>query len=318
MAEFKFNTAIKKTEWLVEGLLPTGQLGIILAQAGVGKSLLVENLAVQIVYGESFCGFNTVSGDVLIIDQDTPENVLYKRLLQFSYQYNGVERQNKLFIESMKNYTLQDESIFALINDHPTVKLVIIDSLHSVCGKLNPNYTSDMSRLSILKKKCLRDDISILVNHHITQKEILSIDALMLGETNHLFMGNSAIIQQADSYYIVGATVEEGRANRIYVRPVSKRVSIPSKPVILRVVPTAEGETLAYEGIYEPELEDAEIDIITLFREQAIDRTVKEIYEAMGHKHGEIVVRKSLNDLEKKGKLLLNRHKHDMFKYRLP
>jgi len=318
MPEFEFNMAIKKTEWLVEGLFPTGQLGLVLAQAGVGKSLLVENLAVQVVYGEPFCGFDTVSGDVLILDQDTPETVLYKRLLQFSHQYNGRERPHKLFVESMKNYTLQDETVFRLIKDHPTVKLVIIDSLHSICGRLNPNYTTDMSRLSLLKKKCLRDDLSILINHHITQKDVFTIDDLMLGETNHLAMGNSAIIQQADSYYIVGATVSEGKADRIYVRPVSKRVSIPSKPVIMRIAQNEEGETLNYEGIYEPELIDAEIDIVTLFREQPIDRTVKEIYEAMGHKHGETAVRKSLSNLESKGKLLLSRHKANLFKYKLP
>lgn len=318
MPEFSFDTAIKETEWLVESLVPMGQLNVVLAQAGVGKSLLVENLAVQVIYGEAFCGFDTVEGDVLIIDQDTPENVLHKRLLQFRNKFGETERKYKLFIENMKGHSLYDNTLQTLIRDHPTAKLIIIDSLHSVCGRLNPNYTSDMSRLAMLKETCLRPDNTILLNHHISQKEVLTIDDLMLGETNHLAMGNSAIIQQADTYYIVGAIANEGKTDRLYVRPVSKRVSIPMKPVILRMVDTDPGETLVYDGYYEPELADVEVDAMMLFREQRLERTVKEVYESMGHKHGEIAVRKALASLEKKGKLLLSRHKANLFRYKLP
>ena len=82
MPVFNFECEVKETTWLVEPIIPLGHLCVNLAQAGVGKSLLVESLAVHIVCGVPFCGFEIVEGDVLLIDQDTPQNVLYKRLSQ--------------------------------------------------------------------------------------------------------------------------------------------------------------------------------------------------------------------------------------------
>jgi len=290
---------------------------MVLAQAGVGKSLLVEYLAVCIVFGVSFCGFKTVEGDVLIIDQDTPTDVLQRRLLRFG-QALELEPKHQLFVKSMSGYSLSNGTLATLINDYPTVRLVVIDSLHSVCDKLNPNYTSDMNRWSILKEKCLQPEMSILVNHHISQKWELSVEALMNGDANKLAMGNSTIIQQADTYYIVGARAEEGRTKLMYLRPVSKRVSIPTNPIVLKMIESEQGEMLDYEGRYEPDLDEVEYDVMTLFAEQDIERTVKEAYDAMGQKHGIVTVRKALASLEVKGKLRLSRHKANLFKYKLP
>ena len=314
---FNFQTVVPDTSWLVESLIPFEQLGIMLAQAGVGKSLLVEDLATSLVFGIPFCGFKTIEGDVLLIDQDTPTDVLYRRLLRFA-RAMGLEPKHNLFIKSMGGYSLDNGTLASMISDYPTVCLAIVDSLHSVCGRLNPNYTSDMNRLAQLKERCLRPDLSIIVNHHISQKWELSIDALMQGDPNRLAMGNSAIIQQCDTYYVIGARAEQGETKLIYVRPVSRRVSIPLDPVVLKMIPKNEGEMLDYEGRYEPDLDEAEYDVMTLFAEQDIERTVKEAYEAMGQKHGIIKVRKAMASLEVKGKLRVSRHRANLFKYRLP
>jgi len=290
---------------------------MVLAQAGVGKSLLLEYMAVCLVFGVPFCGFKTVEGDVLLIDQDTPTDTLHRRLLRFG-QALELEPKHQLFIKSMAGYSLGDGTLASIINEYPSAKLIVIDSLHSVCGKLNPNYTSDMNRWAKLKEKCSHPEATILINHHISQKWELDIEALMNGDANRLAMGNSAIIQQCDSYYIVGARAEEGRTELMYLRPVSKRVSIPTSPIVLKMIENGQGEMLDYEGIYEPDLDEAEYDVMTLFAEQDIERTVKEAYEAMGQKHGIVKVRKALASLEVKGKLRLSRHKANLFKYKLP
>ena len=88
---------------------------------------------------------------------------------------------------------------------------------------------------------------------------------------------------------------------------------------MLRMLQTENGgERLEFAGYYEPEFGDIETDIMTLFREANAVRTVKEVYEALGHQYGENKVRESLAGLEKRGYLFLSRHKHDLFKYRLP
>lgn len=315
MKEFDFNVEVEETKWLIENLVPLGHLCFVLAQAGVGKSLLLEAMAISIIYGIPFGHMETLEGDVLIIDQDTPESTLTKRLLSLGNAIDS-ERKHKLFVVSMKGYSLTN--LQSVINEYPSAVLVIIDSLHTVCGKLNPNYTTDMNILTNLKKNCINGHNSIIFNHHISQKEILTIDDLMTGDAGHLSMGASAIIQQADSYYIIGATVENGRADRLYIRPVSKRVSIPGKPLILRLLPTEKGEKVEYDGVYEAGISEIEADILVLFQEQMVERTVKETYEAMGHRHGENGVRLALASLDKKGLLAMSKHKSNLFKYRLP
>jgi len=318
MAKFDFKVEIEQPKWIVESLLPAGQLCIFLAQAGVGKSLLVEDLAVHIVYSKSFCGFSTVEGDVLVIDQDTPTDILTRRFIQFG---KGIKQEKKhdLYIESMKNYSLADGTLMSIIKEYPEAKLVIIDSLHSVCGTLNPNYTSDMNMLAKLKKHCLANDKTIIINHHISEKTQASVDELMTGNPHSMAMGNSAIIQQADSYYIIGAISENGKTNKIYLRPIAKRISINSTPIVLQVVkPDKDSERFELLGEYTPDLTGAESDLWTFFREQPQDRTVKQTYEDMGHHHGEKLVRQSLAKLADKGLLVLSRSKSNLFRYRLP
>jgi RecA-family ATPase len=317
MKEFDFNVEVQETKWLVENLVPLSHLCFVLAQAGVGKSLLLEAMAISIIYDLPFGGMKVVGGDVLLIDQDTPEATLTKRLLNLNNAMEGNPK-HKLFVSSMKGYALSGTTLQHAIMEYPSAVLTIVDSLHSVCGKLNPNYTTDMNILANFKKNCINSHNSIIFNHHISQKEVLAIDDLMAGDAGHLAMGASAIIQQADSYYIVGATVENGRADRLYVRPVSKSVSIPGKPMILRLLPTEIGEKIEYDGRYEQDVDEVEKDVMVLFREQNIERTVKETYEAMGHRHVENAIRKSLASLDNKGLLSMSRNKNNLFKYRLP
>jgi len=317
MAEFNFKAEVEETKWLIENLIPLGHLCFVLAQAGVGKSLLVEAMAISIIKGIPFGDKKAVDGDVLIIDQDTPADTLTKRLLKIGNALDAPNK-HKLFVESMKGFSLDNGTLQTIIGDYPTAVLTIVDSLHSVCGKLNPNYTTDMSVLAKLKSRCINAHNSIIFNHHISQKEELTVDVLMTGDAGHFAMGSSTIMQQTDTYYIVGATAVEGRTNRIYVRPVSKRVSIPGKPLILRLLPTEKGEKIEYDGVYESGLGTTESDILTLFKEQDLERTVKEVYEAMGHRYGEAAIREALSDLDKRGFLAMSKHKSNLFKFRLP
>lgn len=316
--KFDFEVVPEQVEWLVEPLIPLGQLCFFIAQAGVGKSLLAEALVVHIVYGKPFCGFKTIEGDVLLIDQDTPTRVLEQRLIRFGRAMQQ-EKKHELFVESMRGYNLSDRTLITAIKDHSTVKLVIVDCLHTVCGRLNPNYTADMNVLAKLKKECLTPTRTIIFNHHITEKVSYPVERLMSGDFHIMSMGASAIVQQADTYYIIGATAEDGRTNKVYIRPIPKRVSVKTMPLVLQVVhPSTESEYFEFQGEYNPELEEVELDCLTFFREQPSDRTVKQTLEDMGHLHGEKALRKALASLSKKGLLVLSRHKANLFKYRLP
>ncbi len=316
--KFDLSTKTEEVKWAIEGLIPSGQLCIILAQAGVGKSLVVEEIAICVAFGIPFLDMKTIDCNVLIIDQDTPTDVLHRRLKKFAKGMRTVQKHD-LFVESMQGYSLDNKSLINKINEYPTAKLVVIDCLHSICGKLNPNYTSDMGVLAKFKQECLSDGRTILVNHHISEKRELPIDMLMTGDPHSFAMSSSAIIQQADTYYVIGAQAENGFANKLFLRIVPKRVAVSSKPLILQITrPDNESERMEYMGLYEPEYGEVELDILSLFRESPSDRTCKEVYESMGHKHGEKSIRIALIKLEKSGLITMSRHKSNLFKYRLP
>jgi RecA-family ATPase len=317
MSEFDFDTKPEEIGWLINNLIPSGHLCLFLSQAGIGKSLLLECIATHLVFHKKFLGFDTAFGDVLLIDQDTPNNVITARLGRFG-RGTGSDRFHKLYLESMKNYSLKDKTLSTIINDHPAVRLIGIDSFHSICNGSNPNSTADMSSLAALKAKCLTENRTIIINHHISEHVTTTIESLMTGDPHKLSMGNSAIVQQADTYYIIGAIAEKGITDKIYFRPVSKRASIPTKPIIIKVLKTSDGETMELEGYYDPEMDEPERDIMTLFKEHNVERTVKETYEAMGHQHGENLTRTALASLAKKGKLMLSRYKSNLFRYKLP
>lgn len=326
MARFDPDIKIPDAEWTVESLIPAGHLCIFLAQAGVGKSLLAEGLAVCISAGVEFCGFKTVSGDTLIIDQDTPTNVLQKRLAKF---YRGIsnlqdeeKKKNELFFESMNGYSFSDGTIYTLIKDYPTVKLIVIDSFLSICGKYDPNSISDVNRaLTKLKNDCLAEGKTIIINHHISEKlPDASLPFLMTGNSHSFSMSSSAIIQQADSYYIIGADAENGFTSKVYLRPIAKRAPVSSTPKVFRLIkPGENAERFEYHGEWSNDnLAQAEDDVLALFKAQPQDRSVLEVYQQMGHAHGENATRKALQELEKKGLLIISRHKNNLFKYKLP
>lgn len=317
MREFNFNREVEETHWLIENLVPANHLCFNLAQAGVGKSLITEAMAISIIHGTPFCNLKVQEGDVLIIDQDTNEEAFTSRMLKLEGAMT-TPRKYKLFAENMMGYDLNRKTLQTVIHDYHSVVLVVVDSLHSVLGGLNPNYTSDMSVLASMKKSCLNGTKTIIFNHHISQKEVLPIDALMMGDAGHLAMGSSAIMQQADSYFIIGAEASDGRLTRAYIRPVSKRVSIPGKPLIMRLVHSDKGEQFQFDGYYEQDIDNVEKDILALYQAQPdSERTVKETYEAMGHRHGEKAVRDALAHLDSKGLVVMSRHKSNLFKYRL-
>lgn len=315
--KLNFEVETSVTKWAVEPIIPLGQLCFFLAQAGVGKSLLLESLAVHVVHGVPFCGFKTNYGDVLLIDQDTPTEVLINRLIKFGKALGTTEKHN-LIVSSMEGVALSGTSLMTLINDYPKAVLVIIDSLHSMCNSSNPN-TFDMNRLSVLKAKCLTPNKTIAINHHISEKKELSLDDLMVDNPHSFAMGNSAINQQADTYYIVGASAENGTTNKLYLRPVAKRVNVRSTPLVFQMIqPTSTSERLEYLSDWAGDMNQVEVDCMALFKEDSSDRTVRQIFDGMGQQHAIGEVRRALKKLKDKGWLIRSAHRHNQFHYRLP
>lgn len=71
-------TEVPSVDWLVEGVLPVGAVGVLAGPSGSGKTWFALELGLAVAAGRAFLGqFETVQGTVLVIDK---ENIL--RLLQ--------------------------------------------------------------------------------------------------------------------------------------------------------------------------------------------------------------------------------------------
>lgn len=319
MPIFNFEGDLLEASWLVKPLIPLGHLCVILAQSGKGKSFVGEYLALCCAWGKPFCDMDTVEGPVLIIDQDTPADVLSNRLKRMGNALGG-QPNHEVFVESMNNHGIKD--IPKLVNEcNP--RLIVIDSLHSICGKLNPNHTSDMSVFSWVKGECLTSDRTIIINHHISEKAIITLEQLMDRDIHLSGMGSSAIKQLCDTEYILTSTTKDNKIDKIYLRPIAKRQAIPEKPVQmwLREPDNVNGNGplfLEFDGYYEEGMSECEADILLLMTQTGQEYTISQAREAIGCKWNENKIRDGFKKMEKQGKVVMRRGGSNLFKYRLP
>lgn len=316
---FDFNKQSEESQWLIKDFIPLGHLCVLIAQSGKGKSYLLEAIALHVAFGIPFCGLDTNYGDVMIFDQDTPIDVFDKRFLMIAKGL-GLAPKYNVRCFNMKNYSISTSTIPDKINEFKP-RLVIIDSLHSLCGRLNPNKTNDMSIWAKIKGQCLTKDTTILIAHHISEKADYSIDELMNSNTHLSGMGSSAIKQQADTEFVMTSSVnaDAGKIENIYVRPIAKRQAIPSKALVIKLI-EPDKDTILFEfgGYFEPDTSIEEQDILLLFESTGNEFTVKNVVTEMGGRYSESIVRKTLAALELKNRLILVRTRHNLFKYRLP
>jgi hypothetical protein len=282
------------------------------------NSFFAEAIAVCVAHDHLFLGAEVIAGDVVIIDQDTPLKTLQRRLAAMS-KAMVCEQKHEIFIHSMEGLSLRD-TLLHVIKEYPTAVLILIDSLNSVSAGLDSNSTNDMSRLSTLKKEYLRPNRTIMITHHISQHAEITPEDLMTGDPAGLAMGSSVLIQQADSYYIIGSPGNKnGKMSTLCVRPVAKRQPIGYGPVILDFHDDEEtGMWFEYRGEYVVTENECQEDILLVFSHDGKDRTVRELHNDMREKWGMNKVRDELRELAHQNKLAERKEKTNAFVYRLP
>jgi hypothetical protein len=322
---FDFNKPVEKESWIAQRLIPSKMLTFIVAKSGTGKSLLMEYLTVCSVYGKKFLGKKIKSCPVLLINQDTPDDTLARRLKAFGkyLESKGFKRKYPLYVESNKGYQLSDGSLLKRIQSYKTVKLVIIDCLNSVIGKADVNSTRDMAVLPKFKSAVIGSGKTLVIIHHISEHANVDIDKIMTTpDTNRLTMGNSIINQQADNLIYL-ASKHGNPFSRFYIRVVGKRVASKQRPFVAKCCfkPNDGKSYIVMNGLYEHQLKplnEPDKDILRLFREHPKDRGTYQVIFDMNSKWGKHTVRTSLKELAKRGLLVEHRIHNRLFTYSLP
>lgn len=225
---FTGNEEIKNLTWLVNGLIPNEDLVIVGAKPGIGKSFFIEQLAVSVAYGKPFMGQDVDAGNVLIIDEDTPTNTLLRRLKKFKNYYSKSDLIYNINYCSKEGLRFDDGSASDAINRIDNLKLVIIDCLVSVTGKSDIDKTSDMKGFDDFKQSIKRNNLTIVVNHHIsTKKDILPMDLMTCDNPEGLIMNNTRIISTCDSLLILSSPDVDGVLKTLLIRPKGRRNTLP-------------------------------------------------------------------------------------------
>ncbi|MFH1219106.1 MAG: AAA family ATPase [Candidatus Eisenbacteria bacterium] len=179
----------EETSWRVDGLLPCNGLGILSGESGCGKTWLVLGLALAVAQGGLWLGhFKTTNGTVLLIDEESGEPLLKKRLELLGAR--SISSPCPLWIACFQGPQLDtpggQEELASEIR-RLGVKLVIIDSLVRVHTR-DENSASDMKILTSGLARITRvEDCAILLTHHARKKTKESNDAgQMLRGTSEL------------------------------------------------------------------------------------------------------------------------------------
>jgi RecA-family ATPase len=166
--------------WLKEG-----QITIIYANYGVGKSLL----SILVGYMCGLKEFDTNDCEIaewfvktptgcLYVDGELGEKEMVERVSQ--YEWLGTQhRDHKMQILSIPDYQIKTEDVFYLgerknqlelvswLKDHPTYKLIILDSVSTLFGLTNENDNSEWgNKVNPFLRDLRALNVACLLLHH--------------------------------------------------------------------------------------------------------------------------------------------------------
>ena len=155
--------------FFIEDLLPQGGTMLVYGDPKVRKSWLVEQMAMSISVGDTWLGFRTRQGRVLICQFEISSYAYHDRLRQMGRHYNL--QAQKLYEDTKPLTYLDDEEVFnrfvAEIRESGILPEVIILDCMSACFGGDENNGEQMAEF-IRKMVRLKDEFgaSLVIVHH--------------------------------------------------------------------------------------------------------------------------------------------------------
>jgi hypothetical protein len=135
-------------EWLIKGVLPKAELGVLFGASGSGKTFVALDLAFSIARGIAWRDRRTTRGRVVIIAAEGAGGIgkrgeAYARYHDFDLR--GVDLH---VIPAAPNFLDNDEisEVMAEINNIGPIDVVVIDTFAQVTPGANENTSEDMGR----------------------------------------------------------------------------------------------------------------------------------------------------------------------------
>ena len=161
-------TEYPEAEWLVDRLIPSGELTFVTGRSATFKSYLMFALALSVAKGVPFLNeFPTTETGVLLIHEENDEPLLKQRFRQI-----GTSLTSNIYIISRLGFKLDFNSVDVILDQCKTleIKLIIIDSYIRVSGVRDENSAAENSTALAHLNPLLNAGIAIILIHHHGKK----------------------------------------------------------------------------------------------------------------------------------------------------
>ena len=179
--------------FLVEELLPEG-LHILAGAPKIGKSWLALWLCLCVSQGQPLWNFAVTQGEVLYLSLEDSFQRIQTRL--FDLTEDAPPTLHFAIMADTLKHGLEQQ-IEQFLMEHPTAKLVVIDTLQRVRGTGSDSnlYANDYQDIGILKQLADRRHIAILLIHHLRK--------LHDDDPMNMISGSTGLSGAADSTFVL-------------------------------------------------------------------------------------------------------------------
>lgn len=179
--------------FLVDELIPEG-LHILAGAPKIGKSWLALWLCLCVAQGQALWNFATTQGEVLYLSLEDSFQRIQMRLFDLTEDAPPTLH-FAIMADTLKRGL--EQQIEQFLMEHPTTKLVVIDTLQRVRGTGSDSnlYANDYQDIGILKQLADRRQIAILLIHHLRK--------LHDDDPMNMISGSTGLSGAADSTFVL-------------------------------------------------------------------------------------------------------------------
>ena len=205
-AEDLQNRTYEPTPFLVEELLPEG-LHILAGAPKIGKSWLALWLCLCVSQGQPLWNFAVTQGEVLYLSLEDSYRRIQSRL--FDLTEDAPPTLHFAILADTLKHGLEQQ-IEQFLTEHPTTKLVVIDTLQHVRGTGSDSnlYANDYQDVGLLKQLADRHHIGILLIHHL--RKLHDDDPI------NMISGSTGLSGAADSAFVLQKNARSANAASLH------------------------------------------------------------------------------------------------------
>ena len=205
-AEDLQNRTYEPTHFLVDELIPEG-LHILAGAPKIGKSWLALWLCLCVSQGQPLWNFATTQGEVLYLSLEDSFQRIQTRL--FDLTEDAPPTLHFAIMADTLRHGLEQQ-IEQFLAEHPTTKLVVIDTLQRVrsAGGDSNLYANDYQDVGLLKQLADQHHIAILLIHHLRK--------LHDDDPMNMISGSTGLSGAADSAFVLQKNARSANAASLH------------------------------------------------------------------------------------------------------